>query len=158
MKRVAKILCVLAVMSCPALAEEAAPALDLNPPEPTMFAGGSSTPYRNDPPGTYYGDTTHPAADGQDFAASRCPTAPDGSQRSVTGAATMGMGWSSRGGSSQYRGLDLNYCKETVDDEGESRVFNASLHVDQIEGDGIRGGSRAAPVGRPPGPPPRGRR
>lgn len=137
-------------------------ALDLSPAEPAMFSGGADTPYRNDPPGTYYGDTTHPA---QEETASRCPTAPDGSQRAVTGSATMGMGWSSRGGSAQYRGLDLRYCKESTDDDGDARVFSASLHVDQVDTDGMDGGMRGARQGAgprpmhgpPPGPMPRGR-
>ena len=128
--------------------------LDLTPPEPAMFSGDAGTPYRNDPPGTYYGDTTGGL---RDEAVSRCPTAADGSQRAITGSATVGMGWSSRGGTSQYRGLDLNYCKDMADGDGDGPLFNASVHVDQVEADGFDGASRrAGSGGYPPmqGPPP----
>lgn len=151
--KLAPILFAFSLMSCPAFAGEPAQSLDLSPPEPAMFANGSSTPYRNDPPGTYYGDTTGVAGASDDAPASRCPTAPDGSERSVTGSATVGMGWSSRGGSSQYRGLDLNYCKDSYNDEGESRLFNASIHIDQVEGDGYGAGRRGGYGGPPRGAP-----
>lgn len=146
-----------ALLPLAALAGESTDALDLKPAERPMFADGATTPYRNDPPGTYYGDTTGVAGASDDVPASRCPTAPDGSERSVTGSATVGMGWSSRGGSSQYRGLDLNYCKDSYNDEGESRLFNATIHIDQVEGDGYGVGRRGGYGGPPHGPGPRGR-
>lgn len=147
------------LLALPFAAAASGQALDLSVPEQPMFSDGATSPYRNDPPGTWYGDTSGvpPSEDEDDRAlASRCPTAPDGSPRTVTGSVTTGFGWSSHGGNSRYNGLDLNFCKERSNDEGEDRSFNASIHIDQIEGDGYGGYYRGRPG--PYGPPPRGRR
>jgi len=124
----------------PAMAQEpaagSADALDLKLPP------ASIPPYPNDPPGTYYGDTSGVPAG---LAAStakiqpRCPTSPQGEERDITGSFTTGIGYSSRGGNSHWNALNLNYCKEMADEDGDSRTFNFNLHMEQYDGPGFYG-------------------
>jgi hypothetical protein len=121
--------------------------LDTKLPEEPLFA----SPYRNDPPGTWYGDKSLPTDEATTAQRSACPTAVDGSARPVTGAVTTGFGWSSRG-SSRYNAATVNYCKERVDEDGDSKVFNLQLNVGQV--DGLGAAVERGPQMRPGGPRP----
>jgi len=126
-------------------------ALDTKLPEEPLFA----SPYRHDPPGTWYGDKSLPTDENATAQHSACPTAVDGSARPVTGSMTTGFGWSSQG-TSHYNAATVNYCKEHVDEDGDSNVFNLQLNVSQFDGPGAAVG-RGAQM-RPGGPrPPRHR-
>ncbi len=119
--------------------------LDTQLPEEPLFA----SPYRNDPPGTWYGDKSLPTEEGTVAQHSACPTAVDGSARPVTGSMTTGFGWSSQG-TSRYNAATVNYCKEHVDEDGDSKVFNLQLNVGRFDGPGAAVG-RSTPM--PPGGP-----
>jgi hypothetical protein len=110
--------------------------------------------YRNDPPGTWYGDTSGvPASESTTVARrSACPTAPDGSERDVTGSVSAGIGHSSRFGNSNWQAASLNYCKESADEDGNPRSFNLRLDVGTFDG-----AMPGAWMGPPPGPHPWGR-
>jgi hypothetical protein len=125
--------------------------LDTKLPEEPLFA----SPYRNDPPGTWYGDKSLPTDENATVQHSACPATVDGSARPVTGAVTTGFGWSSHG-SSRYNAATVNYCKEHVDEDGDSKVFNLQLNVSQFDGPGAAVG-RGNPM-RPGGPRPARRR
>ena len=150
--RRATCLAMLCLAAMPPLAAQDAASLDLSLPQ-------AASPYRNDPPGTWYGDTSGTPAS----AASRpvimrraCPTAPDGSPTDLTGNVRAGIGYSSEGGNSNWQGASLNYCKSYADDDGDGRTFNMQLHVDQYDGPGPgqgwgpRPGPHPAPSGAPP--------
>lgn len=133
--------CLALVLSCVAApaaagaADEAMPGvdtLDLSLPQDAR-AG-----YRNDPPGTWYGDTSGvPAAAEQPRAFARrpaCPTSPDGAPTDITGVVEAGIGHSSRGGNSNWQAATLNYCKEYATDDGGSRTLNVQLNVGAYDG------------------------
>lgn len=122
-------------------AAEVGTALNTKLSEPVLFA----SPYRNDPPGTWYGDKSLPGDDEATVQASACPAAADGSARPVTGSVTTGYGWSSHG-NSRYNAASVNYCKETVDEDGDGRVFNLHLDVGRYDGPGMPMG-RGGPMG-----------
>ena len=141
---------ILSLAAMPAFAGEAMQpgeldALDLSLP---------SQAYRNDPPGTWYGDTSGvPARESTTVARrSACPTAPDGSERDVTGSVSAGIGHSSRFGNSNWQAASLNYCKESADEDGNPRSFNLRLDVGTFDG-----AMPGAWMGPPPGPHPWGR-
>lgn len=141
---------ILSLAAMPAFAGEAMQpgeldALDLSLP---------SQAYRNDPPGTWYGDTSGvPASESTTVARrSACPTAPDGSERDVTGSVSAGIGHSSRFGNSNWQAASLNYCKESADEDGNPRSFNLRLDVGTFDG-----AMPGAWMGPPPGPHPWGR-
>ena len=67
----------------------------------------------------------------------------------VIGSMTTGFGWSSQG-TSRYNAATVNYCKEHVDEDGDSKVFNLQLNVDRFDGPGAAVG-RSTPM--PPGGP-----
>ncbi len=113
-----------------------AEALDLSLPQ------ASAASYLNDPPGTWYGDTSgRPARTAGEtvVARSRCPTAPNGEERDITGNFSTGIGYSNRGGNSHWNAANINYCKERVDGDGDSRTFNININVDQYDGPGFHG-------------------
>ncbi len=123
----------LLLAAAPALAGEAPTKLDLDLPRQPMFSGTATSPYRDDPPGTYYGDTSgDPAPEPRLEPA--CPTAPDGSERAFTGSVTTGVGWSSRGGNSHFNAANLNVCKDFTDDEGNVRTMNFNLDIERYDG------------------------
>lgn len=133
-----------------AMADDAATPLDLSLPRTSLYA--------QDPPGTWYGDTSGVPASATPGTASRCPTAADGSPADLTGSATVGYGWSSRGGSGQHQSVALNYCRDTYDDEGDRRLVN--IHVDVSQSDYDDGGRMPVHGGHVPprgGHPPRAR-
>ncbi len=141
---------ILSLAAMPAFAGDAMQpgeldALDLSLPDQA---------YRNDPPGTWYGDTSGvPASESTTVARrSACPTAPDGSERDVTGSVSAGIGHSSHFGNSNWQAASLNYCKESADDDGNPRSFNLRLDVGTFDG-----AMPGAWMGPPPGPHPWGR-
>jgi len=133
---------VLLAAAMPALAQEPDAAggegagLDLGLPQ-SARAG-----YRNDPPGTWYGDTSGVATTRQRRQVTyryRCPTAPDGKETDITGSVEAGVGYSRHGGNSNWQGATVNYCKEQATDDGGSRIINVQLHVDSSDGPGFYG-------------------
>ncbi|MFT3756262.1 MAG: hypothetical protein QM769_10025 [Pseudoxanthomonas sp.] len=107
-----------------------AEALDLSLPKATTI-------YGQDPPGTWYGDTSGvPAVAAAETTrkASACPTAPNGEAREITGSVSAGIGYSSHGGNSNYQAARVNYCKEYATDDGDSRAVNVSISVGQFDG------------------------
>lgn len=134
-------LLVILLLAAPAWAQQAdapmpsAEDLDLSLPQ------ASSTLFNN-PPGTWYGDTSgKPALAARELTIvrSRCPTSPSGEEQSVTGSLSTGIGHSSRGGTSHWNAASINYCKEQVDSEGDSRTFNLNINIDQYDGPGFHG-------------------
>ncbi|WP_372016390.1 hypothetical protein [Pseudoxanthomonas sp. 10H] len=120
--------------AAPAVADELAE-LDLALPQ-------AASPYRNDPPGTWYGDRSGvpapaPAAPAR-VARPACPTGPDGQERAVTGSFTTGVGYSSQLGSSTYNGAGLGYCNSWRDADGDERTLNLQMHVDRYDGPDMR--------------------
>ncbi len=114
----------------PALAQDdAARALDLSvPQDPIRFESTGGTDHRTDPPGTWYGDHggRAPFADGL--------SAPSDSDWRVHGSMAAGVGWSSRGGNSNWQALNLNLDKTTTDDDGDSGHVNIDINVGRGEG------------------------
>ena len=133
MKTTLLLTCLLAI--APAMADEAsapdvaasASALDLNLPQSTIG--------RNDPPGTWYGDTSGTSGRANNVVriSAACPTSPDGEQNPFTGSVTTGMGHS-RFGNSTFAGTHLNYCKEYSNSDGKSRTLNISINASKSEG------------------------
>jgi hypothetical protein len=132
--------------AAPALADEKpagdataakAAALDLSLPK-------SATDYRNDPPGTWYGDTSGvPAAvasaDKEQADGERC-------EGQLHGSVSAGVGYSSRGGNSNWQGANLHSCKTYYDDDGDAHEVGFSIDVGNYDGGdgGRRGGRRPA--------------
>jgi hypothetical protein len=112
---------------------DGATALDLGLPQQKLFTGAPA--YQDDPPGTYYGDTTGDPAPVPRIEPA-CPTAPDGSERSMTGSFTTGIGYSSRGGNSNFNAANLNFCKGYADDDGNVRTLNLNINVEKYDGPG----------------------
>ncbi|HEY0335582.1 MAG TPA: hypothetical protein VGC74_18075 [Stenotrophomonas sp.] len=108
--------------------------LDLSLPQaPLQYR--SDPVYATDPPGTYYGDKTGPA-----------PVAryPDGrvadvvdDKLQVHGAVAAGVGYSSRGGNSNWQAATLNLSKTYTSDEGRTSNVGLNITVGQGEGDGF---------------------
>lgn len=123
--------------SAPASASE----LDLALPKSATYQ------YHNDPPGTWYGDTSRVPATKTEPQASareeRCNGEPHGT-------VAAGVGYSSRGGNSNWQAFNVNSCKTYYNDEGKAREVGVSISVGQYDGpDGYRGG-RAMPPMRGP--------
>ncbi|MBO9717370.1 MAG: hypothetical protein J7507_11335 [Pseudoxanthomonas sp.] len=99
-----------------------------------------ASPYRNDPPGTWYGDRSGvpaPAPGTSPATVLRrpaCPTGADGQERPLTGAVTAGVGYSSNLGNSNYTAADLAYCKRLVGDDGNEGAIRVQMHVDRFDG------------------------
>ena len=136
-----------AIFAClcalPAVAAEDLSTLDLSLPQ--------ASPYRNDPPGTWYGDRSGvpaTAAPANPVRRPACPTGPDGEARAVTGSVSTGVGYSSRLGSSTYNGAGLGYCKSWIDADGDERTIQMQMHMDRYDGPDIR----HAPFRSPRGP------
>lgn len=141
----ALIACVLLTVA-PAFAGDPATAdgqmLDLTIPEA----------YHNDPPGTWYGDTSGvPASERRERSiASRCPASADGEPAAVTGSFTTGVGYGSHQGTSTWNAAHLNYCREYADDDGDARFLNISVNLGQYDGpDRYRTHPGPVPMARP---------
>ncbi|HEY0505168.1 MAG TPA: hypothetical protein VGD42_16930 [Lysobacter sp.] len=134
----------------PASAQDAARALDLSVPQTPIHFEGTAPEYRNDPPGTWYGDHGGPAAADGDAAPA------DGDWR-VHGAVEAGVGWSSHGGSSNWQAFNLNLDRIRTGDDGDTSRVNIDINVGRGEGPVFGPGYFAPdyldapmPRGRPP--------
>lgn len=113
-----------------AFAQDQARALDLTVPQaPLRFETlGAAEPYRNDPPGTWYGDHgSRPAWTGE-------PASAGNNDWRVHGSVEAGIGWSSRGGNSNWQGANVNLDKTYVDDQGDTGHVNIDISVGRGEG------------------------
>ncbi|MBD9369756.1 hypothetical protein [Xanthomonas sp. XNM01] len=121
-----------------ATSPDAGTGLDLSVPDD----GARPTWGKGDPPGTWYGDTSGVPASEQkprDVATVRraaCPTAPDGSDSTVTGSLTTGIG-TSRAGTSRWNAASVNVCKEYTTDSGRSGTMNLQINVAEGDGPGL---------------------
>lgn len=115
------------IVSGAAAAQGPAGALDLAVPQAPLRYGGGQT-HRNDPPGTYYGDTSGVPASGQAGSA-----VPDGEWQ-VHGSVSAGIGWSSHGGNSNWQAAEVNMARTSVDEDGDTSHINLNLHLGQGEG------------------------
>ncbi|MCD9027149.1 hypothetical protein LDO26_02830 [Luteimonas sp. BDR2-5] len=119
----------------PALAEDP-PAVDLSLPSQPMFSGAGAFG-----DGEYTGPRhVAPAsrAVARDGALVRggCPTSPDGSEATVTGSVSTGIGYSSRGGNSNWNAAEINLCREGVGDSGNVNTANLNIRVGRYDGPG----------------------
>jgi hypothetical protein len=119
--------------------------LDLNLPKSTL--------YRNDPPGTWYGDTSGVPASASSTPANGAnrttATTRDGQcEGQLHGSVAMGMGFSNRGGNSNWQALNLRSCKTFYNDDGRASQVGISINVGQFNGPNGFGsfGPRSAPM------------
>lgn len=98
-------------------AQDTAGRLDLAVPQAPLTFRDPAAAYRNDPPGTYYGD--HPVENGE---------------WQVHGSVSAGIGWSSHGGNSNWQEADVNMARTYTDDDGDTSHINLNLRVGQGEG------------------------
>jgi len=112
--------------------------VDLSLPSQPMFTGEAA----------FGGEYTGPRTATPEYRAGRgddlvrrggCPTGPDGSERTVTGSVTTGVGYSSRGGNSNWNAADIHLCKETVSDAGNLNTMQLNLRVGRYDGPGYPG-------------------
>lgn len=102
----------------------------------TAAIGEYAPAYIADPPGTYYGDRSGratPSSGVLTHEAAAC----DGQ---LHGSVSMGMGYSRRGGNSNWQATQLNTCKRYVTDSGKERQVGLSISVGQGSGPGYWGG------------------
>lgn len=115
-----------------------ATALDLTvPKEPIQYRGDAD--YAKDPPGTFYGDKSGKTAAStvrqQQLIAARAEQC----QGQLHGSVTAGVGYSNRGGNSNWQGANLNSCKTYYDDDGNPHEVGISISVGRGEGPGYFG-------------------
>jgi hypothetical protein len=130
--------CLLMGSACLARAGQdpaTAPGLKLTPPPVALQFG------RNDPPGTWYGDTSglpvepdRPQGDGA--YPQRCPPGPDGLPKAVSGSISAGMGHASGLGSSRWTAGQVDYCKDYVTRAGKRGAVNLQLELGRHQGPG----------------------
>lgn len=102
----------------------------------------STYQYHNDPPGTWYGDTSRvPAA----AAAAQASAREERCKGELHGTVAAGVGYSSRAGNSNWQAFNVNSCKTYYNDEGEAREIGVSISVGQYDGPDGRYGGRASP-------------
>ena len=140
------------LVAVPALAEDrpagadaatSAGKLDLSLPR-------SAADYRNDPPGTWYGDTSGVPASAESKERGEATAREEQCQGELHGSVAAGIGHASRGGNSNWQAVNLHGCKTYYNDDGEAREVGVSISVGQYDGpDGrYRGGRR--PTALPP--------
>ncbi|WP_101927500.1 MULTISPECIES: hypothetical protein [Luteimonas] len=136
MRAKAALLLPLLLAALPASADDRD--LDLRLPDAPMFSGAGAFGE-----GTYTGPRTETReyrdahADGARFAGrGGCPTSPDGEDATVTGSVTTGIGYSSRGGNSNWNAADINLCKESVSASGNVNTANLNIRVGRYDGPG----------------------
>ncbi|MCD0247679.1 hypothetical protein JWH04_20825 [Xanthomonas melonis] len=109
-------------------------ALDLSIPQaPVQYR--SDPEYSADPPGTFYGDKSgsRPAL-ARPSAASIAAERAEQCQGQLHGAVETGIGYSSRGGNSNWQAANLNSCKTYYGDDGKPRQIGVSISVGRGEG------------------------
>jgi hypothetical protein len=121
-----------------AFAQDAAgkAALDLSLP--------TDSPYAKSAPGTWYGDTSgKPASTTK--AAQAATASVDGNddeeacEGKLHGSVTMGMGYSRRGGNSNWQGANMHSCKTYYNDDGKPSTVGVSISVGHSDGPGFYG-------------------
>ena len=148
----------LALLACSGSAvAQSAESLDLKLPQPAL--------YGQDPPGTYYGDTSGRPAKSVSgvttVARNACgtPLDEDDGKAAVHGTLTTGIGYTSGRGTSHWNAATVNLCKAYTTDEGKTGAFNFNIGVGQYDGPSLGpsyyygpGSYRRAPgdVGPPP--------
>lgn len=151
----------LALLGCSGAAlAQSAESLDLKLP--------ASSLYGQDPPGTYYGDTSGrpaKAVTGETtIARNACgtPLEEDDGKTAVHGSVATGIGHTSGRGTSHWNAATVNLCKAYTTDEGKTGAFNLNIGVSQYDGPGLGPGYYygPGPYRRAPGdvgpPPPMG--
>lgn len=113
-----------------------AAALDLSVPQAPIQYRSDPT-YSDDPPGTFYGDKSGRVASAE--AAQAPVTAEDVCQGKLHGSVTTGIGYSRRGGNSNWQGANLNSCKTYYDDNGKPHQIGISISVGRSDGPGFYG-------------------
>lgn len=111
-------------------------ALDLSLP--------TDSPYAKSAPGTWYGDTSgKPASTAQ--TAQPATASVDGNdddeacEGKLHGNVTMGMGYSRRGGNSNWQGANVHSCKTYYNDDGKPSTVGISISVGRSDGPGFYG-------------------
>ncbi|MBB3855316.1 hypothetical protein FHY29_000691 [Xanthomonas arboricola] len=124
--------------------------LDLSVPQaPLQYR--SDPEYSTDPPGTFYGDKSGPKpALTRPSAASLAAERAEQCQGKLHGAVETGMGYSNRGGNSNWQAVNLNSCKTYYDDDGKAHQIGVSISVGR--GEGALFGPRYGPGAYGPGP------
>lgn len=119
---------------------QAARALDLSVPKTPIEYRSADPAYGNDPPGTFYGDKSGPLPQAREG------RAPDGriadvidDKVQVHGAVAAGVGYSSRGGNSNWQGATINLSKQYNTDEGRTGTMGLNISVGRSEGPGYFG-------------------
>ncbi|MCD7097427.1 hypothetical protein [Stenotrophomonas sp. MMGLT7] len=120
----------------PSATEASAAALDLSVPQAPIQYRSDPT-YSQDPPGTFYGDKSGKVASAE--AAQPSITAEDVCQGKLHGSVTTGIGYSKRGGNSNWQGANLNSCKTYYDDDGKPHQIGISISVGRSDGPGFYG-------------------
>ncbi|PBJ83847.1 hypothetical protein CMZ84_05045 [Lysobacteraceae bacterium NML93-0399] len=129
----------ISLLLAPLAANAQDEAVDLSLPAQPMFTGeaafggGEYTGPRTDTPEYRRGREDARAVRGG------CPTGPDGSERTVTGSVTTGIGYASRGGNAHWNEADIHLCKERVSDAGNVNTMHLNLRVGQYDGPGHPG-------------------
>lgn len=125
-------------------------ALDLSIPQAPVQLR-SDPAYSTDPPGTFYGDKSgsKPAL-ARSSAASIAAKSTERCQGRLHGEMATGLGYSNRGGNSNWQALHLNSCKTYYDDDGKAHQIGVSISVGR--GQGSVFGQAYAPGGYGPSP------
>lgn len=121
--------------------------LDLSLPDrPIGFGGGEGrSSYANDPPGTYYGDTSGRPASEPALAQEECSPQPQ-----LSGSVGAGIGYSERFGSSHWTATRLHLHRCRYGEDGGRNTFDLSIGVSQGDGPGGYGGPYHMPGPLPP--------
>lgn len=118
----------------PAFAQDAN-ALDLKLPQGRL--------YTQDPPGTWYGDTSGRPALSLDTPVARnacgTPLDQDDGKAKVSGTLTTGIGYTEGRGNSHWNAASVNLCKSYTTDEGNTGAFNLNIGIGQYDGPGFGG-------------------
>lgn len=119
-----------------AFAQDAAgkAALDLRLP--------ADSPYAKTAPGTWYGDTSGKPASttkAAQAATAQVDESDDGDacEGKLHGSVTMGMGYSRRGGNSNWQGANVHSCKTYYNDDGKPSTVGVSISVGRSDGPGF---------------------
>lgn len=146
------LLLMCAVLACaPAVAQDtsdtssAAHALDLSVPA-TRIDFPTTSDSRNEPPGTWVGD----------MSSQRALEGNANGDWQVHGSMEMGVGWSERGGNSNWQAATINMGKAYTTDDGDTGHMGLNISVGQFDGPAFGPeryyGPEAGPMRVGPGP------
>ncbi|MEQ4575647.1 MULTISPECIES: hypothetical protein [Gammaproteobacteria] len=130
--------CASAMAQEPAGAGTSASDLDLSVPQAPIQYRSDPT-YAKDPPGTFYGDKSGKSASATVREQQRIAARAEQCQGQLHGSVAAGVGYSSRGGNSNWQGANLHSCKTYYDDDGNPREVGISISVGRSEGPGYFG-------------------